>query len=290
MAGRPTSPVATQGPFQSRYPPSVSLNRGDRCKARRTLLCVCGLLRVDTHSVTTSDPLDEELSHRRTAAGENRIPPAMAVLVAAVFYALLPQSLLVGPRFAIPIIELALLAALIATNPRRMVRQSRWSRIAATALAGLVIVANLTALGKLIARSSPEHIRRFTAAGGDAGVDHQRHRFRSAVLGARPRRSRRSTEASPQGAATSGLAVFPGRERRRRDRSRSRLERKSGWVPRFVDYLYVSLTNSSAFSPTDTMPLTTRAKALMGLQATAALLTSLLVIARAVGSLGGGSG
>ena len=102
--------------------------------------------------MNTSDPLDEELSHRRTAAGENRIPPALAVLVAAVVYALLPQSLLLGPRFAIPIIELALLAALIATNPRRMVRQSRWSRIAATALAGLVIVANLAALGLLIAR------------------------------------------------------------------------------------------------------------------------------------------
>jgi hypothetical protein len=49
---------------------------------------------------------------------------------------------------------------------------------------------------------------------------------------------------------------------------------QSGWVPIFVDYLYLSLTNSSAFSPTDTMPLTSRAKALMGLQATAALLTS----------------
>ena len=106
----------------------------------------------DTHPVTTSDPLDEELSHRRTAPGENRIPPALAVLLAAVVYALLPKSLLLGPRFAIPIIELALLAALIATNPRRMVRQSRWSRIAATALAALVIVANLAALGLLIAR------------------------------------------------------------------------------------------------------------------------------------------
>jgi hypothetical protein len=52
-------------------------------------------------------------------------------------------------------------------------------------------------------------------------------------------------------------------------------------------HLYLSLTNSSAFSPTDTMPLTSRAKALMGLQATAALLTSLLVIARAMGALGG---
>jgi hypothetical protein len=45
------------------------------------------------------------------------------------------------------------------------------------------------------------------------------------------------------------------------------------------------VTNSSAFSPTDTMPLTTRAKALMSVQATAALLTSLLVIARAVGAI-----
>ena len=63
--------------------------------------------------------------------------------------------------------------------------------------------------------------------------------------------------------------------------------RSSGWVPVFVDYLYVSVTNSSAFSPTDTMPLTSRAKVLMAIEATAALVTSLLVVARAVGSLGG---
>ena len=62
----------------------------------------------------------------------------------------------------------------------------------------------------------------------------------------------------------------------------------SDWRPQFVDYLYVSLTNSSAFSPTDTMPLSPRAKVLMGLEATVALLTSLLVVARAVGALGGG--
>jgi hypothetical protein len=37
-----------------------------------------------------------------------------------------------------------------------------------------------------------------------------------------------------------------------------------------VDYLYLSTTNSSAFSPTDTIPLTSRAKILMAAQATAA--------------------
>jgi hypothetical protein len=59
-----------------------------------------------------------------------------------------------------------------------------------------------------------------------------------------------------------------------------------GWIPNYVDYLYVSLTNSSAFSPTDTMPLSSRAKILMGIQATAALLVTLVVVAFAVGSLG----
>lgn len=53
----------------------------------------------------------------------------------------------------------------------------------------------------------------------------------------------------------------------------------------FVDYLYVSLTNSSAFSPTDTMPLSTRAKLLMGVQAVAALLVTLVIVARAVGAI-----
>jgi len=51
------------------------------------------------------------------------------------------------------------------------------------------------------------------------------------------------------------------------------VQQTSSWVPTFGDYLYMSLTNSSAFSPTDTMPLSSRAKTLMGLQATAALLT-----------------
>lgn len=57
------------------------------------------------------------------------------------------------------------------------------------------------------------------------------------------------------------------------------------WRPAFPDYLYVSLTNATAFSPTDTMPLRIRVKALTGLQALVALSTTALVIARAVGIL-----
>jgi uncharacterized membrane protein len=57
------------------------------------------------------------------------------------------------------------------------------------------------------------------------------------------------------------------------------------WEPTFFDYLYISITNASAFSPTDTMPLTHRAKALMGLQSTVSLMTVALVAARAVNIL-----
>ncbi|MGE0027105.1 MAG: hypothetical protein AB7O78_08970 [Thermoleophilia bacterium] len=62
--------------------------------------------------------------------------------------------------------------------------------------------------------------------------------------------------------------------------------RARGWTPHLVDYLYVSLTNSIAFSPTDTMPLTRRAKGLMALGATVSAITVLLVAARAVNILG----
>jgi hypothetical protein len=60
----------------------------------------------------------------------------------------------------------------------------------------------------------------------------------------------------------------------------------AGWRPHVWDYLYVSLTNSIAFSPTDTMPLTLRAKALMGMESFIAAVTVLLVAARAVNVLG----
>jgi hypothetical protein len=57
------------------------------------------------------------------------------------------------------------------------------------------------------------------------------------------------------------------------------------WYPAFVDYLYVAYTNCTAFSPTDTMPLSPRAKLAMLVQSAAALATVALVAARAVNIL-----
>jgi hypothetical protein len=58
-----------------------------------------------------------------------------------------------------------------------------------------------------------------------------------------------------------------------------------GWRPTLLDYLYTSLTNATAFSPTDTMPLTPMAKGMMAGQSLVALATIGLVFARAVNIL-----
>ena len=58
-----------------------------------------------------------------------------------------------------------------------------------------------------------------------------------------------------------------------------------GWHPRLTDYIYVSFTNSIAFSPTDAMPLTTRAKLMMLSESATSAITVLLAAARAVNIL-----
>jgi hypothetical protein len=234
-----------------------------------------------------ADPLDEELAHRRTAEGEKLLPPAAAVVVAIAVYTALPNSVLFTPRWIIPAIETALLIALLATNPKRMTRESRWSRGASVGLSLVVIGANLVSLGLLVA----DLARRTPHAGGllvaamqvwltnvigfgllfwelDRGGPVARRKTRRDQLP--PADWRFSHDENADAVVEVAISA----------------SEKSGWVPTFIDYLYLSLTNSSAFSPTDTMPLTNRAKILMGLEATAALMTSLLVIARAVGSLG----
>ena len=61
--------------------------------------------------------------------------------------------------------------------------------------------------------------------------------------------------------------------------------KRDGWYPKLWDYLYVSLTNSIAFSPTDAMPLTRHAKLLMGMESAISVVSVLLVAARAVNVL-----
>jgi hypothetical protein len=61
----------------------------------------------------------------------------------------------------------------------------------------------------------------------------------------------------------------------------------ANWQPIFVDYLFLAFTAATAFSPTDTIPLTPRAKMLMMLESMVSLVTIAAVAARAINILGG---
>jgi len=60
----------------------------------------------------------------------------------------------------------------------------------------------------------------------------------------------------------------------------------SDWRPTFIDYLFLGFSTATAFSPTDTLPLTARAKVLMMLESTISLVTIVVVAARAINVLG----
>jgi uncharacterized membrane protein len=63
------------------------------------------------------------------------------------------------------------------------------------------------------------------------------------------------------------------------------MESRKGWEPRFFDYIYVGFTNATAFSPTDTLPLSQRMKAFMLVESLVSLITVAMVAARAVNIL-----
>jgi len=232
------------------------------------------------------DTADAVVSTHKQRGGEARLPAAIATLAAILLYALLPQRLVVGPRYVIPVLELVLLVFLVAVNPVRMSRQNRIARTVAITMVVLIAATNLFSLGLLL------HTLVTSKTGATDLLVAAFQVWATNVIvfalafweldrgGPVVRHLQRRTELP--------LAEFRFSQDEDRDtvtevhRGASDV---SGWMPTYLDYLYVSLTNSSAFSPTDCMPLSLRAKMLMGVEATAALVTSIVVIAKGVGSL-----
>jgi hypothetical protein len=219
--------------------------------------------------------------------GESRWPAALATGIAIVLYAALPNGLLIGPRYVIPVLELVILAVVIAENPLRMNRYSRRSRIAALALTFLILATNVVSLGLLLHRL-------VSAGGSQAGplllAALQVWLTNVIVFGLAYWELDRGGPVVRWHVARHELVRadfrFPQDEDHDAiDEVAKGSAAKSGWLPRYLDYAYVSLTNSSAFSPTDTMPLSSRAKLLMAFESTMALITSVVVIAKGVGSL-----
>ncbi len=218
---------------------------------------------------------------------EHRLPAVLGVLAGVALYAALPSDLTAGTRFVVPALELALLIPVLAFNPRRLTRETHWSRLLSLALVGVIGIANLVSLVLLI---------RALVRGGT----NDSHKLLLAALqiwltniivfglayweldrGGPVQRAKLSRSQLPP----ADFRFSQDEDADAVDEVAASSSAKVDWAPVFVDYLYLSVTNSSAFSPTDTMPLSSRAKLLMSIQSISALIVSLLVIAKAVGGL-----
>ncbi|MFD5820591.1 hypothetical protein [Streptomyces sp. NPDC127038] len=231
---------------------------------------------------------DARIRHpRHERRGEARLPAAVATLIAIALYVALPQQLLVAPRYVLSVLELLLLVPLIAINPKRLTRQTKTFRVLSLALVLLIAGGNLTALGILV----HELVHAEVKDGPSLLVAALQVWLTNIIVfglayweldrGGPVARTQSSRSELP-------LADFRFSQDENDDAVEEVADGASkacDWVPTLVDYLYISVTNSTAFSPTDTMPLSTRAKILMSIESVAALVTSLLVIARAVSIL-----
>jgi len=219
--------------------------------------------------------------------GEPRLPAAGAVLAAIALYGLLPNGLVFGPRYAVPALELLLFVPLVAANPRRMTRYNVVLRRLSIALVLLIAAANTVALVlliRLLVAGAADQGKNLLLAAGQVWLTNIimfALAFWELDRGGPVRRTK-----TPRSDLPAADFRFP------QDEDHDAISEvaagssaKSGWVPSFIDYLYVSVTNSSAFSPTDTMPLSHRAKLLMAAESVSAIVLSVLVISRGVSLL-----
>lgn len=225
--------------------------------------------------------------------GESPLWPTLAVLSAASLYATLPARFISGSssagvfgaaRWIVPALALLLLLPLVMSMPQHRLLDSARAkasalrlsrRLASLGVIGVISAANAASIALLVhllVNGSKTHANLLLRAGI--------HMWLLNILvfalwfwqldGGGPVERRLETRRERD-------FLFP----------QQTIVPQSGveWIPRFVDYFYLAYTNASAFSPTDTLPLSPWAKVLMTIQSAASLSLGIMVVARAVNIL-----
>ncbi len=209
-----------------------------------------------------------------TTRPEPRWPASLALLACVLLYVVLPDRLVVGPRWLLPILIALPLVPLSATKHRHP-NESQWVRRLTIFLIGVITVANMASMALLVHHLLNAHVSQgrsliYSAVAVwltnvivyglwfwemDRGGPH----LRAGVDVLLPDLQFPQME-NPQLAAPD-------------------------WRPRFFDYLYTSFANGTSFAPADAMPLSLRAKALFASESIVSLVTIAVVAARAVNIL-----
>jgi hypothetical protein len=216
---------------------------------------------------------------RRKTQGELRWPVAITTALAIGLQVAVPDKLvLVRPSWILPVVQGALLVILIMANPHRIDRQSTTMRTLSLVLSGLLTLANVWSVARLAIGITQGNLGRnpgqLLITGGVIWLtnvivfalwywewDRGGPVARALNLG-----NRYPDFQFPQ--MVSPPEMVP-----------------PNWEPTFLDYLYLAFTNASAFSPTDTMPMSRWAKVAMTVQSIISIVTVALVVSRAVNIL-----
>ena len=202
-------------------------------------------------------------------------PVQASVLAAIGLQLLLPTRLTAGPVWLVPALEAALLLGLAVATPRQLEQEHNLRRRTALGLTALVSVANiysLVELSKYLLHHNVTNGRELIISGMLIWLTN------FIIFGlwyweldrGGPGKRAAGHDGAPD-------FLFP---QMNDDRIMPH-----GWRPKFVDYAYLSLTNATAFSPTDTMPLSSMAKIAMGTQSTVSFVTIGLIVSRSINIL-----
>ena len=227
-----------------------------------------------TFAEESASPIDR-VAWGVASRAEPRWPATLAVLVAIFLQLVLPSKVshYLGPHWLIPSLEGVLAVALLLANPWHA-NESRNLRPLAVGLITFINAANLVALGELVSA-----LLEGSHAAGRSLIYASVPIWLTNVIvfglwyweldRGGPRARLKADHPAPD-------FLFP---------QQGAPGAAPGWTPTFLDYLYTSFTNATAFSPTDTMPLSRWAKMGMTVQATVSIVTVALVVARAVNIL-----
>jgi hypothetical protein len=215
---------------------------------------------------------------------EPRWHAALAVVAILALYATLPPRIIVGPFWLLPLLVLAILVPLLILAPTRH-RESEWARTASVAHIALLGAFNVaTIVLFLVQLLSSHHHRVFT---GEQLLLAAVQIWLTNLLiyslwfweidggGPKARCSQDFVDNPELGDFMFSQSLLD-----------PELRAKLNWRPRFIDYLFLGFTNATAFSPTDTFPLTPLGKVLMMAEALTSLITIAIVAGRAINILG----
>ena len=211
----------------------------------------------------------------------DRWPASLALLACIALSLILPAEVTISPRWIVPMLELLVLIPLLLGRHRHP-EEARWIRRLTLALISLITVSNALSVALLVHHLlQPGQIPTLgRPLVYSAIIIWSTNVIIFSLWYWEIDRGGPTVRATPTEELPDFLFPQMGLDRRMRA---TMVE--PDWRPRYLDYLYVALTNGAAFSPTDAMPLTRRVKSMMALQSVISMVTVIVVAARAVNIL-----